>query len=109
MPYSDLDLRRLAERYRIKFFPPQLSSRWPAAHRQTFQNIRNIGLQPFESFCPAIDIHSGDQPWKGQLKRRAEWLAENAARLFKQKRNEADWRLHIEATVFQRLTLEIAW
>jgi hypothetical protein len=107
--FSDRELRRLAKIYRITFLPQLSSTNWPSAHRQTFENIQKIGRQELERFCSPIDIHTGEQPWKGQLQHRAEWLTKAAARLFKQDRNEADWRFHIENDVFLRLRVEVAW
>jgi hypothetical protein len=55
-PNPERDLRRLAKRYRIAFKPPTSSDEWPAAHRNTFGNIREIGEQGFDSYYANIDI-----------------------------------------------------
>jgi len=106
---SDRDLRRLAKKFRITFKPPGFSEQWPATHRTTFENIRTIGEQKFDSFCANIDINSNDQPWRKQTKNRAEWLAKRASLLFNQQRNEAGWRYGLENDVLRRFSFEVAW
>ena len=103
------NLRRLAKRHRITFKPPLSSDQWPPAHRNNFANIRKIGDQKFESFCANVDIRSSEEPWREQTKHRAEWLAQRAARLFSQQRNEAGWRFGLENDVLQRFSVEVAW
>ena len=107
---SDRDLRRLAKLYRIAF-KPQISSsdQWPSKHRTTFENIRKIGSQPYDSYCANVDIRSNEEPWKAQTKHRALWLAERSARLLNQQRNEAGWRFGLENDVLHRFAVEVAW
>jgi hypothetical protein len=106
---TDAEQRRLAKRYGITFLPPSTSSTWPLAHRKTFENIQKIGQQLYETFCAPIDIRTNEEPWRTGLKQRAVWLADNANRLLKQDRNEADWRCHIENDLFLRFRVEVAW
>jgi len=105
----DNDLRRLAKRYGIIFKPPLSAEEWPAAHRCTFEDIRKIGSQSFDTFCASIGIRSSEEPWREQTKLRAEWLTECASRLFTQERNEASWRFGLENDVFHRFSFEVAW
>ena len=106
---SDRDLRRLAKKHRIVFKPPVDAEQWPSAYKNTFENIKKIGVQKFESFCAAIDIRSAEEPWKERTKYRAEWLAKRAARLFHQERNEAGWRFGLENDVLRIFSVEVAW
>ena len=106
---SKRDLRRLAKRYRITFKPPSASSDWPLVHKATFENIRKIGDLKFDTFSASIDIRSSEEPWREEVKRRAEWLAARAARLFSQQRNESGWRFGLENDVLQRFSVEVAW
>jgi hypothetical protein len=100
-------LRRLAKRYLISFRSP--SDEWPAAHGGTFQNIKSLGEQKFDSYCESVTIRSLDEPWTKQTKARAEWLAKRAEHLFGQQRNEAGWRLGLENEVLRRFSVEVAW
>jgi hypothetical protein len=85
------------------------SPEWPECHRDNFEAIRNIGRENFHTFCASIDIRSADEPWRGQLKHRAEWLASRAAQLSIQQRNEEGWRLGLENVVLHRFSVEVAW
>ena len=106
---QDRDLRRLAKRYRVAFQPHISSDSWPSKHSETFENIRKIGSQAYKSFCANTDIRSNEQPWRGQTKHRAVWLAERSARLLNQQRNEAGWRFGLENEVLRRFAVEVAW
>lgn len=105
----DRDLRRLAKRYRIIFKPPVSSDQWPSIHRNTFEIICKLGKPSFVGYQASIDVRSSEQPWREQTKSRADWLAQRAARLYQQKRNEAGWRFSLENAVFQRFNVEVAW
>lgn len=100
-------LRRLAKSYRIGFKLP--SDDWPAAHSTTFQNIKKLGDQKFDSYCESVSIRSHGEPWTEQTKHRAEWLANRASRIFGQQRNEAGWRFGLENDVLRRFSVEVAW
>jgi hypothetical protein len=103
------DLRRLAKRYGITIQSPPNAQQWPAVHQRLFESIRKIGDRKFDSFCASIDIRSNDEPWREQTKYRAEWLANRAARLFNQQRNESGWRFGLENDVLRRFSVEVAW
>jgi hypothetical protein len=99
-------LRRLAKVYRIFFRTPTYP--WPAAHSSTFQNIKKLGDQKFDTYSESVNIRSHEEPWTEQTKHRAEWLANRASRLFGQQRNEAGWRFGLENDVLRRFSVEVA-
>jgi len=110
--HADSDQERLVkliEEYRIKSFGPMASNEWPSAHKDHFENIRNIRDQKFDTFCASIDIRSRDEPWRERTKYHAEWLAKRACSLYNQQRNEAGWRFGLENDVLRRLNIEVAW
>lgn len=109
MASDDRHLRGLAKRFRIAFQPQISSNEWPLKHKETFENIRKIGSQAFDSYCNSIDIRSNEQPWKEGTKHRATWLAARTARLLNQDRNEAGWRFALENDVLLRFAVEVAW
>lgn len=105
----DRDLCRLAKKHRVAFQPHISSDQWPSKHREIFENIQRIGSQAFNSYCANIDFRSGEQPWRGQTKYRATWLADRSARLLNQQRNEAGWRFGVENDVLGRFAVKVAW
>jgi hypothetical protein len=109
MADTDRDLRRLAQRYRITFKSISNTQQWPSQHKDSFQSVRKIGDKKIDNYCADIDIRPNDEPWKGQTKHRAEWLAKRAAQLFNQQRNEAGWRFGLENDVLRRFSVEVAW
>lgn len=104
---QDRNLRATAKKNRIAFKMP--SEQWPAEHRDTFKNIRELATRTFDSYSEHVDIWSSDKPWITQTKRRAEWLARRACQLFHQNRNEAGWRFGLENDVLYRFGSEVAW
>ena len=103
---DDRDDRRLLKRYRIVFKPP--TDQWPPKYGKTFQEIRKIRDQRFDNFG-TDNTMSSEQPWRTQIKSRAQWLAGRSARLLKQDRNEEGWRLALENDVLHRFRVEVAW
>lgn len=106
---SDRDLRSLINNLGIAFkvLAPNRTS-LPKEHTKTFEKIRAIRDQKFEDYGANITLAS-DEPWKEQTKRRAMWLANRAASLVGQQRNEAGWRFSLENDVFHRFRVEVAW
>ena len=104
---SDRDLRRLIKRFGIVFKPPN-HRQWPSEHYNTFTAIQKIGDQKFDLF-DADKAISDEQPWRGQIKVQAEWLAQRSSRLLGQRRNEAGWRFALENEVLRRFHAEVAW
>jgi hypothetical protein len=102
-----MTLRRLVKRYKIRFRSP--SHPWPAAHSTTFQTIKTLGEQQFNTYSENVNIRSHEEPWTAQTKNRAEWLANRASRLSTQQRNEAGWRFSLETDVLRRFSVEVAW
>jgi hypothetical protein len=101
------NLRRLAKRYGITF--KVASDEWPAAHAKTFNNIKNLGYQKFDTYSESVSIRSQDEPWTEQTKHRAKWLVDRAAKLFGQQQNESGWRFGLENDILRRFSVEVAW
>lgn len=80
-------LRRLMKRYRIRF--QLLGEEWTALHADTFSNIKALGSSSFDTYSVGVSIWSSNEPWKQQIKDRAEWLNQRAQRLFSQEHNES--------------------
>ena len=89
--------------------PVRSPSEWPSPHRDTFENIKELGEFCYENFCASIDIRSREQPWRKHTKRRAKWIAKRTNQLWHQHRNEAGWRYWIENEVLSRFSVEVAW
>ncbi|KAL4993507.1 hypothetical protein BDV10DRAFT_189895 [Aspergillus recurvatus] len=99
-------LRRLMKRYRIQF--QQSGSEAPHIHADTFNNIKKLGSYGFDNYSAGVSIWSSREPWKQQIKTRAEWLCQRAQRLFGQERNEAGWRFGLENHILGRFLVEVA-
>ncbi|PGH26779.1 hypothetical protein AJ80_01544 [Polytolypa hystricis UAMH7299] len=98
----------LARQYNIHFLGPVQADRWPRTQGRLFRDVQSLGEKKYAGFCQSASIDSIDKPWRGQTKHRAQQLAANCERRFKEYRNEAGWRLHIEPDVFYRFTVEVA-
>jgi hypothetical protein len=101
---SDCGPRKLA---RLIAFKP--SSDWPSVHKASFDSIQKIGDLKFDTFSASIDIRSSEEPWREGVKYRAKWLADRAAHLLNQRRNESGWRFGLENDVLRRFSFEVAW
>ncbi|KAF7179454.1 hypothetical protein CNMCM7691_008387 [Aspergillus felis] len=99
-------LRRLMKRYNIRFL--RLGEGVPELHAETFNNIKKLGSYQFDVYSAGVNIWSSKEPWKQQIKARAEWLCQRAERLFGQERNEAGWRFGLENHVLGRFLAEVA-
>ncbi|KAL2817961.1 hypothetical protein BDW59DRAFT_152285 [Aspergillus cavernicola] len=99
-------LRRLMKRYRIQF--RQSGDQAPQIHADTFNNIKKLGSYDFDHYSAGVSIWSSKEPWKQQMKTRAEWLCQRAQRLFDQERNEAGWRFGLENHILGRFSAEVA-
>lgn len=99
-------LRRLAKRFNIR--NRREGEEWPEAHRTTFQNIKSLSQNRFDTYIPEVSA-SNDKPWRQQTKKRAQWLVERAKRLVGQDSNEAGWRFALENEVLRRFMVEVAW
>ncbi|OJJ73135.1 hypothetical protein ASPBRDRAFT_194103 [Aspergillus brasiliensis CBS 101740] len=100
------ELRRLMKRYRIRFQLP--GEPWPAQHAGSFGNIKALGDYKYESYFAGVNIWTSQEPWKQQIKARADWLHQRAKRLYSQERNEAGWRFGLENDVLLRFSAEVA-
>jgi hypothetical protein len=103
------DLGSLAKRYKITIHSPPSKQKWPVAYHGTFESILKIGDQKFDNFISSIDIRSGDEPWREQIKHRAARLARRATDLVSQQWNETGWRMGVENDVLHRFQYKIAW
>ncbi|GFF52416.1 hypothetical protein IFM58399_09317 [Aspergillus lentulus] len=99
-------LRRLMKRYNIRFL--RLDEGVPELHAETFNNIKKLGNYQFDVYSAGVNIWSSKEPWKQQIKARAEWLCQRAERLFGQERNEAGWRFGLENHILGRFLAEVA-
>ncbi|KAF4175461.1 hypothetical protein CNMCM8060_007286 [Aspergillus lentulus] len=99
-------LRRLMKRYNIRFL--RLDEGVPELHAETFNNIKKLGSYQFDVYSAGVNIWSSKEPWKQQIKARAEWLCQRAERLFGQERNEAGWRFGLENHILGRFLAEVA-
>ncbi|KAE8339452.1 hypothetical protein BDV24DRAFT_135985 [Aspergillus arachidicola] len=94
------------KRYHIRFDLP--GDPWPEAHVKTFDNIQKLGKFHFDTYCAGVSIWSSSEPWKEQIKSRAQWLSRRTERLFGQERNEAGWRFELENDILMRFSAEVA-
>jgi hypothetical protein len=100
-------LPRLMKRYNIRFL--RSDEGVPELHADTFNNIKKLGSYQFDIYSAGVNIWSSKEPWKQQIKARAEWLCQRAERLFGQERNEAGWRFGLENHILGRFLAEVAW
>ena len=103
-------LRLLADRYRIK--QRHQNEPWPAAQVSTFQKVAQVNRQSFETYSESIDDQSGSASYSNVKKYncdRAKWLVDQASRLSSNTTNESGWRMRIENTILERLSLQVAW
>jgi hypothetical protein len=103
-PTSYRDLCRLVKRQRIAESTD--SKAWPPAHRNTFEQIRNIRDQKFDNY---YTDNQSERPWKVLTKRRAECLAYRATTLLDREANEDEWRDALEGELMLRFRAEVQW
>jgi len=115
MPRSDyLQSKREAKKARIFFEGTKYNHRHasphvPWEHKDKFAVIQSLGRVQFATYgyTPNIDTH--DKPWQLKNKVRAGALVRFATRCRKECINEAGWRYGVEARVFERFDIEVAW
>ncbi|KAI9044025.1 putative acid phosphatase [Aspergillus affinis] len=88
-------LWRLMKRYSIRFRLPGEDR--PALHVDTFNNIKTLGSYSFDTYSAGVSIRSSNEPWKQQIKFRAEWLNQRAQSF--PKCRARIWQSEIQATL----------
>ncbi|KAL4860378.1 hypothetical protein BDV12DRAFT_205140 [Aspergillus spectabilis] len=71
-----------------------------------FKAIESLSSRTFSTFVSPVD-NPLDQPWKHEIKVRAQYLVHRAHQLSLQQRNESGWRMGIEPDVMKRFQEEI--
>ena len=107
-------LRKLIKKHKIHFdspvnFPFTRPEQWPASRGSIVKDVQGLGQTPYLGYQESIGHDAFHRPWREQLRRRAERLAEEAERCLSERRNEAEWRARIEEKVLARLSIEVAW
>lgn len=78
-------------------------------HKEMFKIIQDLGRISYRRFGYTPDIETSEKSWRIVNKKRAVRLAQYVARCSDENRNEAGWRFEIEAKVFERFDIEVAW
>ncbi|KAL2811731.1 hypothetical protein BDW59DRAFT_155482 [Aspergillus cavernicola] len=100
-----IPLRSQGKQQNIQILPPGFKS--PSeAYNRVFKAIESLSSRSFSTFVNPVDDPS-DQPWKHQIKVRAQKLAHRSHQLSLQQRNEPGWRMNIEPDVMERFREEI--
>jgi hypothetical protein len=99
------------EEYGIAFDGPLLSRDWPPPYRQTFETIRQIGRENYETYGNdgRLDGRLAVLANVPQIKRRACELRTEAYRCREQRVNEATWRWETERFVLSPFKAEAVW
>ncbi|KAJ3533995.1 hypothetical protein NM208_g7734 [Fusarium decemcellulare] len=103
--------RRLMAKYGIEFLGPVDSLKendQPSPHVTVVSHVRQLGRTQFSQYHDNITIDSNEQPWRGQMRRRAERIASLARMCLKGRKNEMGWRLTLESEVMARFTVEVS-
>lgn len=113
-PSSKPPLRRLIKKHKIRFdapinFPFTPPEQWPANRGSIVKDIQGLGQTPYHQYQESIGHDTFHRPWREQLRRRADCIAEEAERCLWERRNEAEWRARMEEKVLARLSVEVAW
>ena len=103
------EFRRLIKKHRIFYKPYKNEVPFPAEHKETFEDIVELGRYKFDKYSANIDIRLKNEPWRKQTKSRVRWLSKRAEELKGQRRNESGWRLCLEDHVLHRFFIEVAW
>jgi hypothetical protein len=102
-----IPLRGQGKKQNIQILPPGFRS--PSeAYGRVFKAVENISSRSFNTFVDSVD-DPFDQPWRQQVKVRAQRLVYRAHQLSLQERNEPGWRMNIEPDVMERFREEIVW
>lgn len=81
----------------------------PPAHETTFTTIRDLGRITFKDYSNNGAKTLSNEPWKRDNANRARWLVKKANELSANSANESTWRMHIENTILQPFSIEVAW
>ena len=113
-PSSKPTLRKLIKKHKIHFdspvnFPFTRPEQWPTNRVSIVEVVQGLGQTPYLGYQESIGHDTFHRPWREQMRRRADRLAEEAERCLSERRNEAEWRARIEEKVLARLSIEVAW
>lgn len=104
--------RRLnyARQLNIHFLGFVQSTKWPETHTSHFSKIQEAGLCTYDAFVKKItNDRAGDKPWNNATRAHADRLYSLAETCYRERRNEAGWRMGVENEILHRFTIEVAW
>ena len=101
--------RLLLKKCSIFFEGPIEPTEWPNTHQSLFGAIQELGKYRYTAYEEVRKTRSTDQPWGSDILRRADRINSIAKRCYREKRNEAGWRLSLEPELFARFAVEVAW
>lgn len=81
----------------------------PDAHRNIFRDIQTLGRTQYDSYTVQPTPESSHCPWQQERSKRAQTLVCLAERSLEDCLNEAGWRFRVEARLFERFDIEVAW
>jgi hypothetical protein len=111
MASTKLDRRlNYARQLNIRFLGPAQSTRWPETHTLHFSNIQKAGRCTYDAFVEEItNDTTGDKPWRHATRNHADRLCLLAETCYRERRQEAGWRMGVENEILHRFTIEVAW
>lgn len=101
--------RELLHKYNLCFDGLVEPSDWPAAHKTLFQDVQRLGAYKYSDYERTRKERSPHEPWGSDILKRADRVRSIARKCSKEAQNEAGWRLSLEAEIFARFTVEVAW
>jgi hypothetical protein len=81
----------------------------PAEHQARFEHIKTLGRVQFDSYGVYPSPDTVDKPWQLENKGKANAIRQKAIKCKEETTNEAKWRFEVEAKLFERFEIEVAW
>ena len=97
------------KKYKIFFEADTSREEWPRHLQNTFESIRNLGMQQWDQYTDDISATISREPWRTQRKQRAHLMAMEATECSKARANERTWRSKIERLIAGRFAIDVAW
>jgi hypothetical protein len=81
----------------------------PTEHQARFEHIQTLGKVEFDSYGLQPSPDTVDKPWQLENKGKANGIRQKAIKCREETTNEAKWRFEVEAKLFERFEIEVAW
>ncbi|GAB1311352.1 Heterokaryon incompatibility domain-containing protein [Madurella fahalii] len=110
---SKVAQRRLIKKHNIHFDNPAESpfhcpAQWPVARGTLVKHVQTLGQAQYHRYQESISCDSLHRPWREQVRRRAQHIADLSQRCLTARKNEPGWRFSVEVEVMARMSIEVA-